>query len=54
MVTKDDMIKLKENKEIHFIYELPCSLFESGYEYITIGKIETKTEDNLRQFSYED
>ena len=54
MFSKEDIIKLKENSEIKFIYEIPNSLYENGYEYVIVGDLETKTEENLRQFNFED
>ena len=54
MVTKEDIIKLKTKDKINFIYEIPSSFYDCGFEYIIIGNIKTGTKDNLRKFSFDD
>lgn len=52
-MSKEDINTLKESKDIKFIYSIPCSLFDSKIEYIIVGDVLTKIEDNVRQFSFE-
>ena len=51
MKSKSDILSLKNDSEIKFIYEIPES---SNFEYIVIGDIETKIEENVRYFNLED
>ena len=51
MKNKSDILKLKQDSGIKFIYEIPES---SNFEYIIVGDVETKVEDNVRYFSLED
>ena len=51
MKSKSDVIPLKNDSEIKFIYEIPEA---SDVEYIIVGDIETKTDENVRYFSLED
>lgn len=44
-MNKEKIKELKENKDIKFIYKLPCSFFDEGFEYIIIG-YNTNIEDN--------
>ena len=44
-MNKEEIKELKENKDIKFIYKLPCSFFDEGFEYIIIG-YNTNIEDN--------
>ena len=53
-MTKEELTKLKENKGIKFIYKIPCSLYEEGFEYIIVGDINTFIKDNIRAFSLDD
>jgi hypothetical protein len=48
---KSDILKLKQDSGVKFIYEIPES---SNFEYIVVGDVETKVEDNVRYFSLED
>lgn len=34
-----DIKQLKENGEIKFIYKLPNSLYDGGFEYIIVGDV---------------
>lgn len=43
--------QLKENKDIKFIYKIPCSLTT---EYIIVGDVKTRREDEYRYFSMQD
>lgn len=51
MKSKSDILPLKNDSEIKFIYEIPES---SNFEYIVIGDIETKIEENVRYFNLKD
>lgn len=51
MKSKSDITPLKNDSGIKFIYEIPES---SNFEYIVVGDIETKTEENVRYFNLED
>lgn len=53
-MTKEEIKQLKENKEVKFIYKLPCSLYNEGYEYIIVGNNIISKDDNVRIFSLED
>lgn len=53
-MTKEEIKQLKENKDIKFIYKIPCSLYDEGFEYIIIGDIKTEKKDNVRCFSLDD
>ena len=53
-MTKEELKKLKDNKEIKFIYKIPCSFYKEGYEYVLIGNIENSHYDNVRSFSLDD
>ena len=50
----DKLNSYKENKEIKFIYKIPCSLYEERFKYIIIGNIQTKQDRNEFYFSLED
>lgn len=50
-MTKDELKQLKENKDIKFIYKIPCSFYDEGYEYIIIGSNPDVNEQNVRFFS---
>lgn len=45
--------ELKNNSSIKYIYKIPCNS-DLEFEYIVIGDIETKIENNVRYFSYDD
>lgn len=45
--------ELKENKEVKFIYKLPSSLYEEGFEYIIVGDV-TISDDNIKVYSLDD
>lgn len=34
--SKEEIQTLKENKEVLYFYKLPCSLFDSGFQYIIV------------------
>ena len=53
-MTKEELRTYKENQEVKFIYKLPCSLYNEGYEYIIVGNNITSKDDNVRIFSLED
>lgn len=53
-MTKEEIRQLKENKDIKFIYKIPCSLYEKGYEYIVVGGNITSKNDNVTFFSLDD
>lgn len=53
-MTKEELKKLKENKEIKYIYKIPCSLFSDNYLYVIIGNIKTRVFKNIWYFSFED
>lgn len=53
-MTKEELKAYKENKEVKFIYKLPCSLYDEGYEYIIVGNNIVSKDDNVRIFSLED
>lgn len=53
-MTKEELKVYKENKEVKFIYKLPCSLYDEGYEYIIVGNNIVSKDDNIRIFSLED
>ena len=44
---KNKLQELKENKEVKYIYKLPCSLYDDGFEYIVIGNV-TSNESNVK------
>lgn len=54
LLSKEDLQKLKENKDVKFIYKLPCSFWEEKFEYIIIGDLDTKEDNNIRYFSLDD
>lgn len=41
-MTNDKLNQLKENKEVKFIYKLPCSFYDDKFEYIVVGDIKLK------------
>ena len=43
---------LKQNKEIKYIFKLPNSYYEDGFEYIIVGNVEDKI-PNSRIFTIE-
>ena len=53
-MTKEELKKYKENKDIKFIYKIPCSFYEEGYEYIVVGDNITSKNDNVTFFSLDD
>ena len=53
-MTKEELKMYKENKEVKFIYRLPCSLYNEGFEYIIVGNNIIVQGDNIRIFSLED
>ena len=42
--------ELKENQEVKFIYKLPSSFYEEGFEYIIVGDIKLD-ENNITIYS---
>ena len=40
-MNKEEIKELKENKDIKYIYKIPCSLFETDL-LVIIGNIKTK------------
>lgn len=53
-INKEQIIALKENKEVLYFYKLPCSLYHSGFEYVIVGNILKDAYDNVRYFKSED
>lgn len=53
-MTKEEIDKLKDNKEIKFIYKVPCSFYPERFEYIIIGDNFEVTSNNYRSFTMED
>lgn len=53
-MTKDELKNYKENKDIKFIYKIPCSLYKEGFEYIIIGNLLTEKKENIRFFNLDD
>lgn len=53
-MTKEEIKQLKENKDIKFIYKIPCSLFDEGFEYIIIGDNINIKNDNIKTFTMND
>lgn len=53
LISKENIQSLKESKEVLCIYRLPCSLYNSGFEYIIIANILDNIEDfdNVRYFN---
>lgn len=47
-----DLNTLKQNKEIKYIFKLPNSYYEDGFEYIIVGNVEDKI-PNSRIFTIE-
>lgn len=55
LFSKEDLQVLKENKEILYIYRLPCSLFDCGFEYIIVGNLSSMERyDNVRYFKLDE
>lgn len=54
-MNKEEIKELKENKDIKYIYKIPCSLFETDL-LVIIGNIKTKydKEKHCLYFSFED
>lgn len=50
---KEQLNALKENEEVKFIYRLPCSLFDNGFEYVIIGNTDF-TDDTARIYTLEE
>lgn len=48
-----DIKQLKENREIKFIYKLPNSLYDEGFEYIIVGDVNGKI-PNSRTFTIDE
>lgn len=53
-INKEQIVALKENKEVLYFYKLPCSLYHSGFEYVIVGNILKDAYDNVRYFKSED
>lgn len=53
-MTKEELKELKESKDIKFIYKIPCSLYDGGYEYVIVGSTITLKNKNIRTFSLDD
>lgn len=53
-MTKDELKQLVENKQIKFIYKIPCSLYKDGFEYIVIGYDLDINKDDVRTFTIDD
>lgn len=53
-INKEQIVALKENKEVLYFYKLPCSLYHSGFEYVIVGNILKYAYDNVRYFKSED
>ena len=50
---KEQLNALKEKEEVKFIYRLPCSLFDNGFEYVIIGNTDY-TDDTARVYTLEE
>lgn len=50
-MNNESIKQLKENKEIKFIYKIPCSLYTEGYEFIIVGDNISITDTNVRLFT---
>lgn len=53
-LNKEKLNEYKESKEVLYIYKLPCSLYDSGYEYIIIGNVKEDFYGNVRYFKPSD
>lgn len=53
-INKEQIVTFRENKKVLYIYKLPCSLYDSGYEYIIVGHTKEEEYDNVRYFKPED
>lgn len=53
-MTKEEINQLKEDKDIKFVYKIPCSLYDNGYRYIIIGNISSSNIGNIWKFSLDD
>lgn len=53
-MTPEELKLLKKDENIKFIYRIPSSIFEEKFEYIIIGLLETRTEENVRYFNIDD
>lgn len=53
-LTKEKLNEYKENKEVLYIYKLPCSLYNSRFEYIIVGNVQKEDYNNVRYFKPED
>lgn len=51
-MTKEELQKIKDNKEIKFAYRIPCSFYPEGYEYIIVGG--SVKGSNVRCFTIEE
>lgn len=51
-MNKEKLSELKENKEILYIYRIPCSL--SDYQYVVIGNVKTHLDKYDCYYSIED
>lgn len=51
--SKEEIQSLKENKEVLYFYKLPCSLFDSGFQYIIVTDAPEPPEkyDNVKYLS---
>lgn len=54
MVTKEEIEQLKQNNDIKFIYRIPCSYYNSGFEYIVVGINGFIEHNNVRNFTLDD
>lgn len=53
--SKEEIQALKENKEVLYFYKLPCSLFDSGFQYIIVGNLSSiERYDNVRYFKLDE
>ncbi len=46
-MTNEQLKELKENKEVKYIYKIPCSLFKDEYLYVIVGNINKKSRGNV-------
>ena len=53
-MTKEELKEYKDNKDIKFIYKIPCSLYDEGFEYIIIGYNINIKKDNVKVFTIDD
>ncbi|MBQ0113525.1 MAG: hypothetical protein KBT03_10375 [Bacteroidales bacterium] len=51
---KEQLNKLKESRDILYIYKIPCSFFDEQCQYVIIGNIPTRIQGNEYRFNIQD